>query len=161
MHRTFMSKIFALIWLILLPCIVSAQSQYMYEWKNGTITVRTIEEVDSITFSVDQKAVVFTTGDPTSLTDHEMTAHCTLSTSLFVESSYANSEQGVCYTTGNQIPTINDMTVPCELLNTTWTTRLPSLCSGTKYFYRPYLKIADVVFYGPIKSFVTFSNSTY
>ena len=39
-----------------------------------------------------------------------------------------------------------------------WMAELTGLRSGTQYYYRPYLRIADAVFYGDVKSFTTLGD---
>lgn len=154
-----MKKLFTLISVLVLTFGASAQTQHMYEWKNGSITVRTVTEVDSLTFSLPADAVTFTTGDPSALTENSMTASYSLSTSLTINNSGATTEQGVCYSLEHEEPTIADSkAVYGTMYKGSWKSTLSQLRSGCVYYYRPYLKIADAVFYGPVKSFTALGD---
>ena len=154
-----MKKLFTLISVLVLTFGASAQTQHMYEWKNGSITVRTVTEVDSLTFSLPADAVTFTTGDPSALTENCMTASYSLSTSLTINNSGATTEQGVCYSLEHEEPTIADSkAVYGTMYKGSWKSTLSQLRSGCVYYYRPYLKIADAVFYGPVKSFTALGD---
>ena len=91
-----MKKLLTHISVLALTLGASAQTQYMYEWKNGHIIVRTVSEVDSLTFSLPEDAVTFTTGNPSALTENRMTASYSLTTSLTIDNSSSTTEQGVC-----------------------------------------------------------------
>ncbi len=154
-----MKKLFTLISVLALTLGASAQTQHMYEWKNGSITVRTVTEVDSLTFSLPADAVTFTTGNPSALTENSMTASYSLSTSLTINNSGATTEQGVCYSLEHEEPTIADSKVVYgTMYKGSWKSTLSQLRSGALYYYRPYLKIADAVFYGLVKSFTVLGD---
>ena len=63
-----MKKLFTLLALCTLTLGAWAQTQYIYEWKDNCITIRTTESFDSLTFALPAEAFVFTTGDPSDLT---------------------------------------------------------------------------------------------
>ncbi len=133
-----------------------AQKKNMYEWKNGCVTIRSITDVDSITFSLPDDAVSFTTGNPSVLTENSMTATFSVTTNLVFSNPNPYTEQGVCYSSDNKIPSICDSKrIYGALSNGMWKGTLSSLRSGLLYYYRPYLQIADTVFYGQVKSFKT------
>ena len=150
-----MKKIFTLITLLCLGFGAMAQTN-VYEWKNGSVTIRTTNDIDSLTFSIADDAVTFTTGSASALTKRGMTASFTLSTTLNITNSSSTTEQGVCYSSENNNPTVSDSKVVYgSFYKGSWSATLSNLCSGLLHYYRPYLKIADAIFYGPVKSFTT------
>ncbi|MBO5706256.1 MAG: DUF1566 domain-containing protein [Bacteroidaceae bacterium] len=150
-----MKKIFTLITLLCLGFGAMAQTN-VYEWKNGSVTIRTTNDIDSLTFSIADDAVTFTTGSPSALTEKSMTASFTLSTTLNITNSSSTTEQGVCYSSENNNPTVSDSKVVYgSFYKGSWSATLSNLRSGLLHYYRPYLKIADAIFYGPVKSFTT------
>ena len=154
-----MKKIFTLIAFLAVTTGAMAQSQQVIEWKNGAITIRTVSEIDSMTFSIPGNAVTFTTGSPSALTESSMTATFSLSTSLTITNPSSTTEQGVCYSSTNEEPTLEDNRVKYgTFYKGRWKATLSDLCSGLQYYYRPYLKVSDAVFYGPAKSFTTLGD---
>ena len=154
-----MKKIFTLIAFLAVTTGAMAQSQQVIEWKNGAITIRTVSEIDSMTFSIPGNAVTFTTGSPSALTESSMTATFSLSTSLTITNPSSTTEQGVCYRSTNEEPTLEDNRVKYgTFYKGRWKATLSDLCSGLQYYYRPYLKVSDAVFYGPAKSFTTLGD---
>ena len=149
-----MKRIFTLLALCALVLGAMAQKQYFYEWKDNTLNIRTTEEVDSITFDIPSDAATLTTGDPISIGNNTMTAEYSLSTVLNV--SNGSAKQGVCYSSENTSPSINDSRHTLESLHIgTWAVTLSGLSAKTKYYYRSFLKLGNEVFYGPVKSFTT------
>lgn len=154
-----MKKIFTLIAFLVVTIGAMAQSQQVYEWKNGAITIRTVSEIDSMTFSFPGNAVTFTTGSPSALTESSMTATFSLSTSLTITNPSSTTEQGVCYSSTNEEPTLEDDRVKYgKFYKGSWKATLSGLRSGLQYHYRPYLKVSDAVFYGSVKSFTTLED---
>ena len=154
-----MKKIFTLIAFFVVTIGAIAQSQQVYEWKNGAITIRTVSEIDSMTFSLPGNAVTFTTGSPSALTESSMTATFSLSTSLTITNPSSTTEQGVCYSSTNEEPTLEDNLLKYgTFYKGSWKATLSDLRSGLQYYYRPYLKVSDAVFYGPARSFTTLGD---
>ena len=154
-----MKKIFTLIAFFVVTIGAMAQSQQVYEWKNGAITIRTVSEIDSMTFSLPGNAVTFTTGSPSALTESSMTATFSLSTSLTITNPSSTTEQGVCYSSTNEEPTLEDNLLKYgTFYKGSWKATLSDLRSGLQYYYRPYLKVSDAVFYGPARSFTTLGD---
>ena len=151
-----MKKLFTLLTLCALTLGAWAQTQNIYEWKDNNVTIRTTESFDSLTFALPAEAFVFTTGDPSDLTGSSMSASFELTSSLSISNSSSTTEQGVCYSSSETEPTID-----CSCVNRgtmyagSWMAELTGLRSGTQYYYRPYLRVADAVFYGEVKSFTT------
>lgn len=154
-----MKKLFFLIVMAVLTMSVMAQTQHVYQWKNGSVTITTTAVFDSLTFSLPNDAVSFTTGNPSALTESTMTATYSVSSDLSISNSSFTTEQGVCYSMTNESPTIDDNTqVYGTMYKGSWKSTLSTLRTGASYYYRPYLKIADAVFYGPIKSFTVLGD---
>lgn len=155
----YMNKILTFIMLVALAYSANAQSQSLYEWKNGILTVRSVADVDSITFSLPTEGVVFSSGE---FSGKSNTVSFTLITTLDISNANLVTEQGVCYSSSNELPTIEDSKVVYgTMFKGTWACKLQFLKSGMKYYYRPYLKIADEVFYGNVNEFTTSSQSAY
>ena len=151
-----MKKLFTLLTLLALTSGAWSQTQNLYEWKDNSVTIRTIESFDSITFALADDAFVFTTGNPSSLSEHTMSATFKLTTSLSISNASSTTEQGVCYSPDESEPTIACRCVSRGIFTTgSWEAELTGLRSGSLYYYRPYLRVGDAVFYGAIKSFTT------
>lgn len=100
--------------------------------------------------------VTFVTGSPAEVTENSMTAIFTLSTKLELDLSKTQTEQGVCYSFETKEPTVNDYKVVYgSLFKGSWTAKLASLRRGTEYYYRPYLNVEGILYYGPVKKFTT------
>lgn len=154
-----MKRLFTLIALFAVMLSAAAQTQNVFEWKNNSVTIRTTSDIDSVTFSLPEDAVTFTTGNPSVLTENSMTASFSLNTELSISNSSSTTEQGVCYSSENEEPTVEDNWVKYgSLYKGTWKGSLSALRSGLKYYYRPYLKVANAVFYGSVKSFTTLGD---
>lgn len=154
-----MKKIFTL--LLLLAAIVPMQAQNeqkMFLWKNDTMQVLTTDIVDSITFTLADDAITFTTGDAYYITENSFKAAFTMNSKLNPSQS-ADVEIGVCWSRKYKEPTIKN---PAEVYQTklsnklSWAVTFEDLYSGTSYYYRPYAMIDSVVFYGDVKSVSTY-----
>lgn len=154
-----MKKLFTLLALCALTLGASAQTQNIYEWKDNSVTIRTTESFDSLTFALPAEAFVFTTGNPSALSESTMSATFKLTSSLSISNSSSTTDQGVCYSSEVSEPTIDCSCVSRGTMYTgSWMAELTGLRSGTQYYYRPYLRIADAVFYGDVKSFTTLGD---
>ena len=151
-----MKKVFTLLTLCILTSGAWSQTQNIYEWKNNSVTIRTIESFDSLTFALPADAFVFTTGSPSALGEKSMSATFKLTTSLSISNASSTTEQGVCYSADEAEPTVACSCVSRGTFTTgSWMAELTKLRSGTQYYYRPYLRVGDAVFYGATKSFTT------
>ena len=151
-----MKKLFTLLTLLALTAGAWSQTQNIYEWKDNRVTIRTIESFDSLTFALPSDAFVFTTGNPSALGEKSMSATFKLTTSLSISNASSTTEQGVCYSADEAEPTIACSCVSRGTFTTgSWMAELTKLRSGTQYYYRPYLRVGDAVFYGATKSFTT------
>ena len=151
-----MKKVFTLLTFCTLALGAWSQSQTIYEWKDSRITIRTTESFDSLTFALPADAFVFTTGNPSALGENTMSATFKLSSSVSFSNASSTTEQGVCYSSEETEPTIDCSCVSRGTFTTgSWMSELTKLRSGTQYYYRPYLRVGDAVFYGATKSFTT------
>lgn len=149
-----MKKLFAQLLLFAITIVSMAQTQNVYEWKNGTITIKNSAEIDSITFSIPNELFGVTTDSILDITATTMTA--VFSANFSVNSSSNVIAKGVCYSPVNETPTVNDSTQMFGYLsNRAWTSVLTGLKASTTYYFRPFLKVNDKIFYGTTKSFTT------
>ena len=150
----YMKKLFAQFLLFAITIVSMAQTQNVYEWKNGTITIKNSAEIDSITFSIPNELFSVATDTILDVTATTMTA--VFSANFSVNSSSNVIAKGVCYSPVNETPTVNDSTQMFGYLsNRTWTSVLTGLKASTTYYFRPFLKANDKIFYGTTKSFTT------
>ena len=155
-----MKKLFTLISFLVFSVALMAQSQNVCEWKNNTVSIRPVSEIDSLTFSLPEDAFTFTTGMPSSLTANGMSASFTLSFPYPITNPGVIRLVGVCYSHENKKPTVEDqMKIYSSTYKNSWSITLNNLRKGTTYYYRPFIMIHDDAFYGPVKSFTTFSES--
>lgn len=156
-----MRKFFTLTTFLFISFMAMAQSQFFYEWKNNVITIRTTDEVDKFSFPQQNEVAVFSTGSPTSLTGNSMIASYSIVISgVFPENNFT-SEMGVCYSSTSPTPSIEDSHVKYGAFEEgTWEVTLTNLDGATQYHYCPYMKVGDIVYYGPTKSFTTLQSST-
>ena len=149
-----MKKFFAQFVLFAISIVSMAQTQNIYEWKNGTITIKNSSEIDSITFSIPDELIGVATDSIIETTATTMTA--IYSANFSVNSSSNVIEKGICYSIVNETPTVNDSTQMFGYLNNrTWISVLKGLKASTTYYFRPFLKTNDKIFYGTAKAFTT------
>lgn len=149
-----MKKFFAQFVLFAISIVSMAQTQNIYEWKNGTITIKNSSEIDSITFSIPDELIGVATDSIIETTATTMTA--IYSANFSVNSSSNVIEKGICYSIANETPTVNDSTQMFGYLNNrTWISVLKGLKASTTYYFRPFLKTNDKIFYGTAKAFTT------
>jgi hypothetical protein len=131
----------------------SSTRKISYFERSSGFSVRAV-----VDFSIPEEMVSFTTGEPSEVTKNSMTASFSIDTYLTINGTIV-TEQGVCYSAENEEPTIADNVVKCGTFNKgTWQCTLTGLLSGQKYYYRPYLKAANAVLYGPVISFMSLSD---
>lgn len=148
-----MRKHLVILSLLALFCLGARGQRYVF-YNGSHPTGIDVNSVDSITYSMPENLIKFTTGNPTSVGDHSMTARFSLSCDLVMVNT--STARGVCYSKDNATPTTADKYVKAGVFATgPWTATLPNLLSGTKYYYRPYVRLGNVVFYGKVKNFTT------
>ena len=156
-----MKKFCTLFTLLAMSLATMAQSQYFYEWKGDVITVRNVSDIDSITFPLSTEVAHFTTGSPASLTGSGMMASYSVFITGVLPANTSTSEIGVCYSSVEAEPSISDEKVKYgPFAEGSWEVTINDLASETRYYYRPYLQVGDMVYYGPVKSFTTLKSST-
>ena len=156
-----MKKLCTLFSLLAMSLGTMAQSQYFYEWKGDVITVRNVSDIDSITFPLSTEVAHFTTGSPASLTGSGMMASYSVFITGVLPANTSTSEIGVCYSSVEAEPSISDEKVKYgPFAEGSWEVTISDLASETRYYYRPYLQVGDMVYYGPVKSFTTLKSST-
>ena len=149
-----MKKFFTLFAFFAIAMVSMAQNQNVYEWKNGAITIRNTSEIDSITFALPDEQVWVATDNIVETSATTMTA--SYSASFSVNGSYEGLIKGVCYSPSNEKPTLNDSTLMCgNLSSKTWKATITGLTPNTSYYFRPFLRFNDKVFYGAVESFTT------
>ena len=119
---------------------------------NGSVNAVSVSSVDYATFNADNKWFCITNDGIEAATTASFSASCTvgLAGGSNIKELGITPQVGVCYSKINAIPTIDDN---CESLGselTNYTFTLSSLFSGTTYYYRVYVKLADGVFYGDV-----------
>ena len=149
-----MKKLFAQFLLFAITIVSMAQTQNVYEWKNGTITIKNSYEIDSITFSIPNELFSVATDTILDVTATTMTA--SFSANYWVNSSTDLIAKGICYSPVNQTPTVNDSTQMFGYLGSRyWNSVLTGLKPVTTYYFRPFLKYNDNVVYGTVRTFTT------
>ena len=149
-----MKKFFTLFAFFAIAMVSMAQNQNVYEWKNGAITIRNTSEIDSITFALPDEQFWVATDNIVETSATTMTA--SYSASFSVNGSYEGLIKGVCYSPSNEKPTLNDSTLMCgNLSSKTWKATITGLTPNTSYYFRPFLRFNDKVFYGAVESFTT------
>ncbi|HEY9004240.1 MAG TPA: hypothetical protein VIM89_22990 [Mucilaginibacter sp.] len=108
-----------------------------------------------------------TTNSPPSLTTNDVILDVTATTAqsggtITSIGSSALTENGVCYSTSNQAPTINDIKVTAPIISTSYsyTANLTGLTPSTTYYVRAYATNAYGTSYGSMVTFTTISNVT-
>ena len=150
----YMKKLFAQFLLFAVTIVSMAQTQNVYEWKNGTITIKNSYEIDSITFSIPNELFSVATDTILDVTATTMTA--SFSANYWVNSSTDLIAKGICYSPVNQTPTVNDSTQMFGYLGSRyWNSVLTGLKPVTTYYFRPFLKYNDNVVYGTVRTFTT------
>ncbi len=130
----------------------SAQQNMLVVGDNGSVNAVSASSVDYATFNANDKWFTFTNDGIEGATKNLITADCTvkLSADTEVKSLSTTPEVGVCYSKDNTVPTINDEAVSLGSELKSYTFTMKSLISGTDYYFRPYVKLANAVFYGDV-----------
>jgi sugar lactone lactonase YvrE len=106
-----------------------------------------------------------TVNDPPSITTNDVILDVTSTTAqsggtITSIGSSAITENGVCYSTSNQKPTINDLKTTSAIISTSYSfaTDLTDLTPGTTYYVRAYATNAYGTGYGSVITFTTRST---
>ncbi len=139
----------ALVGILMSTQLANAQQNMFVVGNNGKINAIWVSSVDYATFNIDADKLFTISNYKESTTTNSITVTCTvvLSSESNVKELSVTPEVGVCYSKDNAFPTIED---DCLLLGWdlgSYRFTLESLISGTTYYFRPYVKLANAVFY--------------
>lgn len=126
--------------------------QNTFEWKDGAVNVRNVEDVDSITFSANglYKA---TCSEATNVTKTSFSGTATVTFADGVKNvTGATPTIGICFSYKKAEPTISDETRYLGEELKTYDFNIDGLVSGAKYYYRPYVIVSSDVYYGDVQS---------
>lgn len=133
---------------------IRAQQNMLLFDNNGCVNAVAASSVNHVTFNASDKWFSITNDGVEGTKNNLITAVCTfgLPADSEVKSLSVAFEVGVCYSKNNAVPTIKDdcLFLGSELKSYTFT--LKSLEAGTDYFFRPYMKLGSVIFYGDVAS---------
>ncbi len=138
--------------MIMMAQATRAQQNMNVVGKDGTVNVVNVSSTDYATFNANEKWFTITNDGVEGATTNSISASCSveLNTNTEVKSLSTTPIVGVCYSKDNTLPTVDD---DCESLGSklkSYTFILSSLISGTTYYYRVYVKLANEVFYGDV-----------
>ena len=152
-----MRKLFTLLCAILLTAQFAVAQKNLYVIsKTGELTYYPATKV-----LFDNDLFTFTYGEVTSITKESFAA----SVNIELKSSEVKSfnqalEVGICFSDANTTPTIKDGRIKLGYsLNWDYTFSINNLDAGTTYYYRAYVKINDVVYYGGVRNETTFGKA--
>lgn len=160
-----MKKIITLLLLLCSVMTVSAQKyvyvkHYSENWKENTLTASQFNnKLDSVRFIVRYRDFgQLVTGEPTKLGDHSFS----FSGQVYRLSCVPKGiEIGVCYSSVNKKPTINDSSKVIDtgyhyiLPTDKWDVTIENLDSAKLYYYSLYAIVGDSVFYGNVEKALT------
>ena len=135
--------------------IVSAQHNMGVVDDNGNVNVITISSENYATFNASDKWFSIDNGSIHDVTDISITSNCNVEFSAVSEVKSlrdTETEVGICYSKENTVPSINDN---CYILGYTikdYEFTIHPLTAGTNYYFRPYLKLENAVFYGNVST---------
>ena len=155
MKRIFTFVLFALLAIVFTT--VHAQRN-IFIWKDGNISVKSASETDSITSSVGSWLFSIRTSAATSVTTNTLEASVSVSFANNVRSLSQTPEVGVCFSSTSATPTYADERKRLGSSVSNYNFTLYELDPGTTYYYRAYVKLGDDVFYGNVKSIMTFGE---
>lgn len=139
--------------------------QNIFIWKDGNISVKSVADIDSITTSVGSWLFNIHTSAPTSVTTNTLEASISVSYADNVQSLSQTPEVGVCFSSEEVTPIYFCGHKRLGTSVRSYDFTLYNLDPGTTYFFRGYVKLGDKVFYGNVKSVMTFgekpTSSTY
>ena len=146
-------KITTICSLLLATQVAIAQQNMYVNGNDGSVNALPVSNVDYATFNVNNNWFTMSYGTSES-TKYTITGTCTaaINSESDVKSVSTAPEVGICYSSQNQKPTIEDNTsvLGNEIKNYDFT--LSSLDLGTDYYYRMYIKFNDEVIYGEVNS---------
>ena len=155
-----MKRIFSFVLSALLAFVFTTAhaQQNIFIWKDGNISVKSATKIDSITSSVGSWLFSIRTSAATSVTTNTLEASVSVSFANNVRSLSQTPEIGACFSSDKATPTYADEHVRLGSSVTSYDFTLYELDPGTTYYYRAYVKLGDDVFYGSVKSIMTFGE---
>ena len=151
-----MKRLFTLLAALMLTVTASFAQQNFYFWgKDGNVSIESISEVDSLTFSVG--SWLFQISKPVSLgaTTSSFQGSAKVALNDKVKSIDVSPEVGICYTGKNNKPTYNDFKKELGSAMREYSFTIQNVTSGTTYYYRTYVKLLDEVYYSAVNSITT------
>ena len=152
-----MKKIFTLLFGAALfgICSTASAQQNIFEWKNGYVSARSIEDVDSVSFSAPGLFKV-ECSEAANVTASSFTGTATVAFGDGIESvSGSWPTTGICYSYENSQPTTDDDTLWVGDEPDTYEFAIDDLIQGTKYYYRAYVEYAGDIYYSDTYTVMT------
>ncbi len=144
-----MRKLFTLLCTLLLAVqFATAQHNLHVIDKNGSLTVY---PASAVSFSDDIFSFTFTDLKMNDVATESVSVQFKIAfKSDKVKSFWSHTEVGVCYSEDNPVPTADDDCVSklYKLSTADYEFTVPSLNASTTYYWRPYAKLGDYVYYG-------------
>ena len=155
-----MKRIFSFVLSALLAIVFTTAhaQQNIFIWKGGNISVKSASATDSITSSVGSWLFSIRTSAATSVTTNTLEASVSVAFANNVRSLSQTPEVGVCFSSTSATPTYADDHTRLGSSVSSYDFTLYELDPGTTYYYRAYVKLDDEVFYGSVKSIMTFGE---
>ena len=150
-----MKRLFTLLCTALLMAqLTSAQQDVFVISKSGGLTAYSASKV-----AFDEDLLSFTYGRVTEITKSSFTASFTVA---FKSDEYKTLTQtpevGICFSDINKKPTIYDCKRKQGTSFKNYTFSITDLDGGTTYYYRIYVQINDVVYYGGVQQQTTYGS---
>ena len=151
-----MRKLFTLLCTMLLIAQFAVAQKNLYVIsKAGELTYYPTTKV-----FFDNDLFTFTYGEVTEITKESFAASVNVeSKSSEVKSFNQEIEVGICFSDSNTTPAINDGKIKVGTALGYYTFSVSSLDAGTTYYYRAYVKINNVVYYGDVRNETTLGKA--
>ncbi len=152
-----MKKLFTFLFSFVLASVLTqgfAQNN-IYMWNNGVVKAISSSTVDSLTFSVSDSLFKVTTSAAANITAKSFDVAGTVSLNEKVGGLANTPVIGVCYSSENVEPTVEDDTLALTAGYGNKSVNLSGLTRGTTYYYRLYVRLLDATFYGNVCSAAT------
>lgn len=152
-----MKKIFTQLCAMLFVVQFASAQQTLYVFsKSGDLAAY---PANKVTF--DSDLFTFTYGEVTEVTKEKFSASFSVA---FASDEYKSLKQtievGVCFSDENETPTISDGKIKINSYLGEHNFSINILDAGTTYYYRAYVKVNNVVYYGEVQNVTTFGKKT-
>lgn len=128
----------------------NAQYNMLVEDNDGVVKAVSVSSVNYAMFNDSGKWFAMTNDGVEDIQNNSITATCTFGLAADVKSLSYTPYTGVCYSKDNTEPTIKDNCLSLSIQLKSYTFTLKSLVEGTTYYFRPYVKLANMIFYGDV-----------